>query len=236
MLRGLAREAGHWNEVPEALAAATGLPVACLDLPGAGREAHRASPTRIEAIAADLRGRARPAWIVANSLGGMVTMALAADPSPGLRGVVLVNTSAADLGPPWRRMSPGALWGVLRAIGTRDPERRERAILDFTTRRCDRAAIARRWARIATERPMRRIEVLRQLWAASRFRAPARLGVPALVIGAEHDRLAHVGNAVALARRYDAALEIHPEAGHDVATDDPEWFVGVVGRWIGSRV
>jgi pimeloyl-ACP methyl ester carboxylesterase len=244
ILRGLSREQRHWGEFPAALRAVSdGAQVLLLDLPGAGTERHRASPTEISGIVRDLRARflelrsalgldGKPVGLLAVSLGGMVAMQWASDFPDDFAAVVLVNTSASDLSPPWRRMSPAVLWPAARALVTSNLVERERRILAFTTRlRADLPAIAAEYAGFALERPMERRNVLRQLYAAMRFRAPKRLGPPTLVVACGGDLLANPECGRLLADRFLAPLALHPRAGHDLALDDPEWLAAEVCRF-----
>ncbi len=241
LLRGLAREQRHWGGFPAVFEArVTGSSVVCLDLPGAGTEHLRASPDRIEAIADDLRARwlalgaagGEPWGLLAMSLGGMVAMAWA-DAHPGdFERVVLASTSAAGLSPPWRRFGLGVLPGVLRAFSAQDAERREALILGLTTRRvADVAAVARDWAALGASRPMRRANVVRQLRAAARFRAPARLAVPTLVLAGDGDRLVDPSCSRVLAAHLGAPSSFHPEAGHELALDAPDWLCDQIAAW-----
>ena len=110
LLRGLAREQRHWGAFRAALAS-QGAEVQCLDLPGAGTENDRKSPASIRGITEDLRERWRRtpregAWgLCAVSLGGMVAMDWCGRHPDDFDALVLVNTSAANLSVPWRRMN-----------------------------------------------------------------------------------------------------------------------------------
>ena len=64
-----------------------------------------------------------------------------------------------------------------------------------------------------------------QVFAASRWRAPSRLDVPALFLVGKRDRLVHPDCTRQLARRYRAEIVEHPDAGHDLTTDASEWVV-----------
>ena len=241
-LRGLSREQRHWGGFPEVFQQAVAeARVHCLDLPGTGTEAHRASPATIPGIVEDLRARflalrascEGPFALLGMSLGGMVAMQWCADHPEDFVRVCLVNTSAGDLNPPWDRIEPRALWNAVQALATRDPLARERLVLSMVTRcRDDVAAIAEDWARIAQDRPVRRATVVRQLAAASRFRSPERLPIPALVLAGARDLLASPSCARALAERFGAPLEVHPEAGHELSLDAPEWFADQVAAWV----
>ena len=232
LLRGLAREQRHWGAFRGALEQA-GAAVHCLDLPGAGTERERQSPLTIRAIAEDVRARWQRlpgAWgLCAVSLGGMVAMQWCADHPDDFAALVLVNTSAADLSVPWRRMSPRVVPQVLLALAERDRARREERILRMTTRmQPDVARLALQWAGFFAERPMRRANVLRQLAAAARFRAPAALKPRTLVISGAQDPFTDPGCPQRLAKHFGAELLVHPQAGHDLATDDPQWLAARV--------
>lgn len=80
LLRGLGREAGHWDGFPDKLKA-LGQEVEFLDLPGAGTEFARPSPLTIAETVEDLRRRRAsnvPVGVIAISLGGMVALDWAA--------------------------------------------------------------------------------------------------------------------------------------------------------------
>lgn len=203
-----------------------------LDLPGVGTEHARPSPATIAEIAEDLRarwlplrdGRGGPWGLFAISLGGMVAMHWCAAHAGDFARLVLVNTSARGLCPPWKRLRPGRLPTVVQALFDRDPVARERRVLSMTTARLqDAEAVAQRFAEFHRQRPTTRGTVLRQVAAALRFRAPARLDLPVLVLSGARDRFTHPDCPRRLAAHLGAKLEIHPEAGHDLALDDPEW-------------
>ena len=245
LLRGLAREQRHWGPFPEALAAQlAGARVHCLDLPGTGTEHLRKSPFAIAGITEDLRLRwlelraknTGPWNLFAMSLGGMVAMDWTARHAGDFSSVVLVNTSAANLAAPWRRMRLSVLPDILGALLSRNELQRNRRILHATTRLLDDPEpLARAWVQIQTQAPIARSNVLRQLWAASRFRAPPSLPLPVLVVAGAEDPLCDPECPRRLAHRFGAPLVIHPRAGHDLSIDDPAWLAGQVRAWLDSR-
>ncbi len=247
LLRGLAREMRHWGTFRETLAAQLpGARIECLDLPGTGTEHARKSPSRIAGITEDLRARWETlraqhpgSWnLLGMSLGGMVAMDWTSRHPDDFASVVLVNTSAANLAAPWRRMRLAVLPDIFRALISGDELERNRRILRATTRLVGESArepIAKEWARIQAESPIARKTVLRQLWGASRFRAPPSLPIPALVVAAAEDPLCDPECPRRLALRFGAPLVIHPRAGHDLSLDDPEWLAAQVRAWIDSR-
>jgi pimeloyl-ACP methyl ester carboxylesterase len=240
-LRGLSREQRHWGAFPEVFARhVPGARVHCLDLPGAGTERGRASPITIEAIAADVRARWLPlreemngSWgLLAMSLGGMVAMAWCAEHPDDFSRLVLAGTSAGDLSPPWRRFKLRIVPAAVRTLIERDPVAREAGILSFTAHVVEgRDAVAAEWARYP---PMARGDVLRQLFAAQRFRAPERIEVPALVVTGDRDELADPSCSRTLASHLGAPLVMCPEAGHEIALDAPSFFASEVAAWLAS--
>lgn len=244
LLRGLAREQRHWSEFPEVLARTVrGVTVHRLDLPGAGTECHRDAPLSVPAMADDVRARWRalrdrhpgPWGLFGISLGGMVSIAWCAAHPGDFERVVVVNSSVSDLSPAWHRMTLGSAGTVLRVLGTSDGLTRERLVIGLTTTQCkDTEARARAWAAYQLDRPMRRANVIRQVLAASRFRAPAAVRTPMLVLVGARDGLCNPACPRAIAERYGARLRVHPSGGHDLSTDDPAWMAEQVRDWAAS--
>ena len=240
-LRGLAREQRHWGSFPEVFARRVpGSRVHCLDLPGAGTEHGRASPLTIAAIAADLRARwlglrdeLEGSWgLLGMSLGGMVAMAWCAEHPEDFARLVLACTSAGDLSAPWRRFDLRILPTGLGVLAERDPVRREEKVLSMNTRvLASPAAVAEEWARF---RPMAPGNVVRQLLAARAFHAPARVEVPALVLSGARDPLADPSCSRVLASHLGVPFAVHPDAGHELALDAPDWFAGEVAAWLAA--
>jgi len=243
LLRGLGREAAHWHDLPERLAARTGAAVLTPDLPGVGAEGGRPSPWTMESIVRDLGrrvaastaadGRPQPVSVLGHSLGGMVAMRWAAMAAAGdaevppIERLVVIGSSLRRMSPPWRRLRPGIIPSVLRTGLARDPRRRESLVLDMTSTISGegRARILDERTRVARERPMSAGVVLRQLAAATRERGPERLAVPVLVVVGERDRLVHPSCSRRIAAAFGGGIKAHPDAGHDVPLDATEWLV-----------
>lgn len=236
LLRGWTREARHWCSFPAQLAAALpGARVVALDLPGNGRLAATPSPTRIGAMVDALRAQA-PAgssYLLGLSLGAMAAIEWARRHPDEVAGCVLVNTSLRPFNAFHERLRPAAYASVLRILLQGNAHARERGILRLTSTGAPSPALVSEWARYAEERPVSRVNALRQLVAAARYRAPeAAPPVPVLVLASRRDRLVDWQCSAALARLWNAPISIHPSAGHDLALDDGAWVAARVKDWL----
>src|SRR5512140_1285913 len=92
-------------------------------------------------------------------------------------------------------------------------------------------AIARRFAAISADAPITTRTMIRQLIAVETFEAPSRTTVPTLVLSGAKDVLISPGCSVRLAARWNATHVAHPNAGHDLTTDDAPWVVARIGDW-----
>jgi len=239
LLRGLARESRHWDGFPALLEQRlpVGDRVVALDLPGNGRLWREASPWSVERLVDALRtqllaqGHRPPYVLVALSLGGMVAIEWAVQAREEIDACILLNTSVGRFSPFWRRMQPRCYPVLLRSLLPGPVTARERAVHALTSARPPDDAVLRRWVAYARSQPVSAANAVRQLVAAARFRAPAQLPVPALVLASRGDRLVSPECSRALARAWKLPLREHPTAGHDLPLDDPVWIVEQVARW-----
>ena len=239
LLRGLGRERRHWGEFPALLQARSGGEVACVDLPGSGTEYLRRSPASISAIVDDVRHRWLAdypqvnAWSVLGiSLGGMLALQwMQTHPQEFALGVV-INSSSAGLSGSTERLQLQAGLSLLRSGLYADVHNRESRILQLVSNyHADDAELAAQWVEYANSAPISRTNVLRQLLAASRFSAPDVLQPALLLLGSHADRMVNPSCSQALARHFGAELRMHPDAGHELALDDPNWVVDRVLRF-----
>lgn len=245
LLRGLYRHGLHWHEFPRELERLVpGSKVHLLDLPGTGTEWQRESPASIPGIREDLRSRwlelrtrepSKDWGLFAVSLGGMVAMDWCETHPDDFRRLVLVNTSSSDAGQTWERLRPGA-WASLFRIGRADePLACETALLRITTRMLGKerlVSLAMTQAGFLKDSSISKATALRQLWAASRFKAPARLQVSSLMLISCGDQLVSPECSRRIATRLGSEVREHPSAGHDLPLDDPDWVGRAVAAWV----
>lgn len=254
MLRDFARDQRTWGEFPaKILAHAPRMQLHYLDLPGVGTEYRRPSPSSITAIRIELaqrfhglvdRGKlpAGPWSILAVSLGGMVALDwIYAEPELFARAVI-VNSSSADVASPLERFDPRFFPGALLTFIRNRPEDFEgfffRAASNrFARKKSERdpqvQALYENLVRLRRERPVRRSTLVNQFLAAARFAVPAgRPKAKVVFVSGEGDRVVSPKCSLRLAERLGAPRLVHPWAGHDIPTDDPEWLAREVTDWM----
>lgn len=246
LLRGLMREQRHWGEFPRILESQLpGSEVFCLDLPGTGSESHRPCPASVEEIADDVRSRwlkihqEGDEWsLVGISLGGMVAMRWCSLFQADFKRLVVINSSARGLSPPWHRLKIGMIPNLISSVIIGNRVERELQILKMTTcLRTDLDGIARVWGDFAIHQPIPARTAPRQLMAAIRFCAPSRsefVKLKMLVVSGHGDRFTDPSCSKKIAEHFQADYVVHPSAGHDLPLDDPQWLVREVARWMSS--
>jgi pimeloyl-ACP methyl ester carboxylesterase len=230
LLRGLTREQSHWGDFRRQLAQR--FPdhrYHCIDLPGTGTRFRDRSPSTIAGIRRCVQdyaaGISGPVGLLGVSMGGMVALDWAqADPAR-VASLVLINTSTG-FSPPWRRMRPTAFGEAMGMALRQNVEARERGILQLTSNRPVGRALEASWLVVQRQRPVTRRTALAQVRAAATYRpgaeAPAATG---LLLASAGDRIVHWHCSRALARRWHWPLRIHPDAGHDLPLDAPDWVL-----------
>ena len=239
LLRGWTREKRYWEDFPEHLAAfLDGIDVMALDLPGAGELHARKSPSSIARILEEVRGGlgcVAPGarfCLLGLSLGGMVAMEWAREHPAEVERLVLVNTSARPYCHMSRRLRPSNYATIVRLLLAAPGPRRESGILQLTTTRPPDPQRIARWEVWARQLPVSRVNALRQLAAATAYRAPPAAPCPALVLASAGDRLVDPRCSRDLARAWNAPFAMHPSAGHDLPLDDGPWVAAQVARWL----
>jgi pimeloyl-ACP methyl ester carboxylesterase len=241
LLRGLARERGHWGDFTDKFAAKfPGDEVLAIDLPGTGDHLNEPSPTTIEGIFNHVRSEAvsraknqNQFKLVALSLGGMVAMEWLNKKSDDLAGVVLINTSSKDLSPFYNRLRWQVWRDFARLVSVQAAREREKGIIDVIMNKPEaREAALPLWTKIAVDRPISYKNFFNQLLAAGRFDALNNsTSVPTLLLNSLGDRLVDPSCSSKLHERFNWPIKRHPWAGHDLPWDDAEWVLERIQEW-----
>lgn len=230
LLRGLSREQAHWGDFIRQLQLAVANPVLAMDLPGVGQALHEPSPASIAEIAGQLRQRLAPiqqgpCHLLAMSLGAMVAMEWAAEYPKDIASLLLINSSSGQLTPFYQRLKWQCYPKVIQALFA-STQKREQLILQLTANNIrQRQQQLGYWQQIALQRPVRKLDVLRQLLAASRFRLPEKPHCPVLLLASRADRLVNWQASQRIADLWQVPLLLHSSAGHDLALDAPLWLI-----------
>jgi len=234
ILRGLARQAKHWGEFPDQLSSGKGVSkVLTPDLPGFGRENHVRFPSKMSKAVEYLEERFQeekaahegPWFIMGLSLGGMVALEWAHRYPKSFSGVVTINSSIS-VNNPFSRLQPTAVQKIAKWIIDREPYRRERGVLELTSNlKQDQHSIVDEWVRAEVEHKMELKDVINQFAASIQFKGPEKLTVPKLTLASMGDRMVSPMCSYKINSKYDGELHVHPEAGHDLPLDAPDWVI-----------
>lgn len=234
LIRGLSRESRHWFAFDDELAAATGVPVIALDLPGTGTQHTQPCPLSVERIVRDLEISSDPSatvGLLGISFGGMVALEAANFHGRRVSHLVLINSSSR-LSPAIDRLQPAGMLGFVQALKERDPRKREERIYALTTTTSPRLLqhYASQAARIAETAPVSRLTAIRQLLAAASYR-PKPVAARCLVLTGARDRVVNPRCSATLAAFLRGRHVMHPTGGHDLPVEDPRWVASHVQRW-----
>lgn len=240
LLRGLIRGCFHWHEFPSKFAAARPLDhVICIDLPGNGARFNEQTPWSIEAMADDLWQKIQQetqriqhtqpdgqhhVHLLSISMGAMIAAELAQRHPNDFASLHMINTSFANYNPPWQRMRLNAMGSlVANLLGV---ERRERAILRWTSNQPDIQRYVAPWVAEARQHPLTFRNALAQLLAAARYQAPKTAPCAVTrIYYSENDRLVSADCSRSIAKGWNVISHCHPSAGHDLPLDEPEWLI-----------
>ncbi|HEV2886048.1 MAG TPA: alpha/beta hydrolase [Jatrophihabitans sp.] len=221
-----------------------------LDLPGFGRSGPPprgdysiAAHTRLVIDYLEQTGRG-PVHLVGNSMGGAISIQLAASRPDLVRTLTLVSPAVPDLRPKKGSdallpllLVPGLGNRVLTRLDQLPAERRVRAVIELCFAHPELVP-ANRLAEAIEELQVRRgyawsgqalLRSLRGLVRSyltvgtrSPWHALSQIQVPAVVVWGQLDRLVDVANAPRVARTLpDASLLVLPDVGHTAQLEDP---------------
>jgi pimeloyl-ACP methyl ester carboxylesterase len=244
LIRGLARESGHWNDFPTLLKEQfPNAKIHFIDLPGAGKWHTTDFPIgKMRVIdfvhdqIVELKKENKGSWaIIAISLGGMVSLKLLEAYPNDADCAFIINSSARDLSPFYKRLYYKVYKSFLGTLTSTDIRDRERKILNFTTNHLSdnqKEKISKEWADIHQERPMLMTNVARQLLWAAKTKSPTSVQTKLLILAGKGDILCHYSCSENLAKKLNKSIILHDTAGHDLTSDDGPWVIDRVNDFI----
>ncbi len=230
LLRGLGRHSGFWHKFPKQLEEELSVQTLCLDLPGLNGE--KTSFITIDDIVDEMRSawldkKGSGEWsIMAISLGGMIALNWCSRYPQDFSNVVTINSSDRLESSLFERLTPTAIKYLAKIVMDKNIRGKEKKVLEVTTNLVDiNKDLLDYFEMIGKNSGMTVPLVIRQLWAAFRFRAPRKLVTPYLVLTSKGDQFVKYHCSEKLAKKYGARLRVHDTAGHDIPMDDPNWVI-----------
>ena len=235
LLRGLCREAGHWGELPELLQKSyPDAEVHCLNLPGSGDFYREMSPISLSDYASHLHAQVsqlqQADWrcLISVSFGGMVSLQYRNQFPGQFDQFIIINSNHGALSPFWKRLQPRYYPLVLSLpFFAGLEEQLLRAV-------CNGAGLSaeavQKWKAIRAERPVSLRSFINQLLAAAAAKPELKPDQgDILILNSEHDRFVDSSCSRRLAQALGAPIQIHPNGGHDLPEDEPQWVLDAIG-------
>lgn len=234
LLRGLARGAGHWGSFVDRMKKR--FPddkFELIDLPGNGSRNDETSPLKISDYVKDLRAhsefvkKGQSFKILSVSLGAMITVEWMREFPHEVQKAYLVCTSSSGHSPIFQRFLPiNYLKAAHLFMAQGDETEYEKTVLEMVTNSHERRQ-AEGLALMAYSKvhPMHVQNIVRQLFAASRYRFPKQAPGDIQLIGSHGDKLVSPKCTLKIGESWGLRPMMHPWAGHDIAIDDPEWLI-----------
>ncbi len=241
LIRGLTREAAHWDDFPEILLEKfPSAKVTSLDLPGVGVNLHSEVPLSVEQMTHQMRSQLpeplsenEDKILISVSLGGMVATAWMKLYPQDFRRMIIINSSFKDYSYFFQRLRPSSLKTLIK-IPFLKGVHKEKKIIELVTNHKHRLPrTLELWHKISQERPVTLTTTVRQLLAASRFKAGKMIPhIPVLLLASTQDRMVSVNCSRKIAKNWNVTLKEHPTGGHDLSNDDPHWIALQISEWI----
>jgi pimeloyl-ACP methyl ester carboxylesterase len=247
LLRGLSRQQAHWGTFPKQLASAfskQGIQADFFfeDLPGFGERFQQKSPASIEGIADILAQRLEQIpgklQLIGISMGGMLALELAKRYPHKCQSLAMINSSVKPAASFYQRLQPRAYPAFLKAWFYPFRQASEQQILNISTEKYQNdPALLDTWLYYRQSQPPSRVAAFKQILAAARYQAPSVKPLKhVLLIASRHDKIASYRCTQQLADYWGLTPLIHPDAGHDLPLDAPEWLVEQLVSWYVSKL
>ncbi|MEZ4820373.1 MAG: alpha/beta fold hydrolase [Bdellovibrionota bacterium] len=237
-LRGLTREQLHWGNFLPFFKEQVTPNVFCIDYPGVGEFYQQESPWSIAAIADHVliqldQHKIEKCHVLAHSMGGMVSAAMLYKQPNRFKKIIWMNTSFSNVSPWYQRLNiSGAVKHLRSAVFYQNLYLREKTTYQLTTNLHHDVSLVDEWVDIQKKHPVSRSTFFRQLWAASQFAFYPQLQMQILLLGALKDHFVSPQCTVDIADSFGFPYFMHPEAGHDLPVDAPQWVIDQIKQWL----
>jgi pimeloyl-[acyl-carrier protein] methyl ester esterase len=243
LIIGLTKESAHWDDhfVQSLKDKFQTDDVIGIDLPGAGAFLDKKSPLSMEGVVKETRANYQKYLdgsthniLVSISLGGMVATEWLKHYPSDFEKFVIVNSSFRGFSPVHKRVQPWAMKKFFKVFLAGSEDEREHHVIDLCTNNSDVYDYTKeKWVKLAKERPMAKVNMVRQLIAATRYSPDHKPEIPTLIIAARHDKLAHFSCSEKLQEKWQKDFHIieDEKVGHGVHIDAPQELAKVIHDW-----
>lgn len=240
---GLTKESAHWDDdfISNIKLQFQTDDLLLVDLPGSGVRVLEKSPLSMNEIVHSTRkfyesklAIDKKRILVSISMGGMVGSKWCDLYPDDFDAFIIMNSSFKNLSGLTKRVQPSAIKEFFNIFLTRNHERREEKIIKLCSNRSEKhAKIIKKWTEIASERAMSQENMVRQTFAAAKYKMDFQLKCKVLIIVALNDRLAHYSCSSKLRDFWGADyLEISNEnVGHAIHIDAAEEVPEIIKNW-----
>ncbi len=249
LLGPLARECALWDGASQAIAEQLRRvqPAARLvefDLPGTGPQWRERSASQVGELLEQLRARALrtgleaqegPFGLIASSWAGCLATEWARRYPTEVGALVLISPAMRPFTRVLRSVPP-SLWStaLALALGRRSPLERERRLWHSHTQMRELSpGLLQRWRELRRAHPTRARTGIAQVLAVWRYESSRRRPhQQVLLLAGKGDAWMDWRVSAAISRAWGAALRLHPQAGHDLLLDDPQWVARSLAEWL----
>lgn len=247
LIRGLGKESAHWGDVTPGLSKL--LPdfqVMALDMRGSGRYYQEKTPLKMSEIVLRMRAdfleklpsqQEHECYLVAISLGGMIASFWLNHYPQDFKKAVLINTSFSGISPFYQRLRLSCLPRLIRVALNRSLHRREKLTLELISNDPKKQQEALpRWVEIQKKRPVRTMNLIRQLLVACFYTPSITWTIPTLLLASKKDRMVNSRCSEDIHQKHHFPIIYHSEAGHALTVDDARWLVDQISFWINNEI
>jgi len=240
LLRGLARQSGHWEDFPTLLEHSLGAHVLKLDYPGIGTDQAESCPKRLVEVVDYLEAKAKTKfkdsfYVLGISLGGMVAMKWL-EMSSNVKGAVVINSSVPELCKRSERMIPKALRRFITCPMQKEMRQREAIVLGLcSNKHAHDNDVIDHWTQVSTKWPISLRVIYRQLIWSVQASLPQSRKEDVLLLASKYDKICHVNCTKKMGQMLEQPVYINKSAGHDLCLDDPQWVLEKMRAWLESR-
>lgn len=242
LIRGIMSESYHWWDfLPQLQAQFPQDEFHTADILGNGRHHTERTPLSVKKNIEALRNQAPQTGkkiLVGFSLGGMLALEWAQLYSEEVEAVILINASLNN-SPFYKRITPYSISCILKSAFLKDSQKREESIIRMTTSQISddtRLEVAKLWGVRGLQYPVNPLNFFWQLGVATQIKQPPKPPTATLILSSSKDRVVHPDCSRTIAQHWNLPLESHPEAGHDLTLEDPQWVLEKFRQFLSSGI